>query len=84
MTDQRIVVMLVALAAATFFVTSTGSAMAPFLTAIAEDLGTSVPVVANLFSIQAVVWGIASLIAGTLSDRLGRRTILAAGIALLG
>ena len=83
-TDQRVAVMLVALAAATFFVTSTGSAMAPFLTAIAEDLGTSVPVVANLFSIQAVVWGIASLIAGTLSDRLGRRTILAAGIALLG
>lgn len=76
--------MLVALAAASFFVTSTGSAMAPFLTAIAADFSTSVPVVANLFSIQAVTWGTASLIAGTLSDRLGRRLILAAGIALLG
>ena len=76
--------MLVALAAATFVVTSTGSGMAPFLTAIARDLATSLPAVANLFSIQAVTWGVASLIAGTLSDRLGRRTILVAGIALLG
>jgi DHA1 family inner membrane transport protein len=83
-TDKRTVAMLVALAAASFFVTSTGSAMAPFLTAIAADFSTSVPVVANLFSIQAVTWGTASLIAGTLSDRLGRRLILAAGIALLG
>jgi DHA1 family inner membrane transport protein len=76
--------MLVALAAATFFVTSTGSAMAPFLTAIATDLGSSLPVVANLFSIQAVMWGVASLVAGTMSDRIGRRAILVAGIALLG
>jgi DHA1 family inner membrane transport protein len=76
--------LLVALAAATFVVTSTGSGMAPFLTAIATDLATSLPAVANLFSIQAVMWGVASLIAGTLSDRLGRRTILVAGIALLG
>ena len=84
MTDAGTVAMLVALAAATFVVTSTGSGMAPFLTAIAPDLATSLPAVANLFSIQAVTWGVASLIAGTLSDRLGRRTILVAGIALLG
>jgi predicted MFS family arabinose efflux permease len=76
--------MLVALAAATFVVTSTGSGMAPFLTAIATDLASSLPAVANLFSVQAVMWGMASLIAGTLSDRLGRRAILVAGIALLG
>lgn len=84
MTDARIAAMLVALAAATFVVTSTGSGMAPFLTAIAGDLATSVPVVANLFSIQAVMWGVTSLVAGTVSDRLGRRVILVAGIALLG
>jgi predicted MFS family arabinose efflux permease len=84
MTDTRRVAMLVALAAATFFVTSTGSAMAPFLTAIAADLGSSLPVVANLFSIQAVMWGVASLVAGTMSDRIGRRAILVAGIAVLG
>jgi len=76
--------MLVALAAATFVVTSTGSGMAPFLTAIAADLASSLPAVANLFSVQAVMWGITSLVAGTLSDRLGRRSILVAGIALLG
>ena len=84
MTDTRTVAMLVALAAATFVVTSTGSGMAPFLTAIATELASSLPAVANLFSVQAVMWGVASLIAGTLSDRLGRRTILVAGIALLG
>ena len=76
--------MLVALAAATFVVTSTGSGMAPFLTAIATDLASSLPAVANLFSIQAIMWGVASLVAGTLSDRLGRRSILVVGIALLG
>lgn len=84
MTDTRPVVMLVALAAATFFVTSTGSALAPFLTPIAADLGSTLPVVAHLFSIQAATWGLAALVAGTLSDRLGRRAILIAGIALLG
>lgn len=66
-TDTRIVAMLVALAAATFVVTSTGSGMAPFLTAIAGDLGSSLPAVANLFSIQAVMWGVASLVAASCS-----------------
>jgi DHA1 family inner membrane transport protein len=76
MTDARTTVLLVALSAATFMVTSSGSAAAPFLEAIARDLGTNLPGVAHLFSVQAVVWGLSALAAGTLSDRLGRRRII--------
>lgn len=84
MSERRIAAMLVALAAATFVVSSSSSGMAPFLTGIARDLGTGLPAVANLFSIQAIVWGATSLLAGTASDRLGRRVLLVAGIAILG
>jgi DHA1 family inner membrane transport protein len=78
MTDARTTVLLVALSAATFMVTSSGSAAAPFLEAIARDLSTNLPGVAHLFSVQAVVWGLSALAAGTLSDRLGRRRIILA------
>jgi DHA1 family inner membrane transport protein len=83
-TDARIVAMLVALAAASFVVSASSSGTAPFLSVIATDVASSVPAVANLFSMQAVMWGLTSLVAGPLSDRLGRRAILVAGIALLG
>jgi DHA1 family inner membrane transport protein len=84
MSETRILAMLVVLAAANFVVTSSSSGTAPFLTAIATDLSTSLPAVANLFSMQALMWGTASLVAGTLSDRLGRRAILVVAITLLG
>jgi predicted MFS family arabinose efflux permease len=85
MTDARTTVLLVALSAATFMVTSSGSAAAPFLEAIARDLTTDLPGVAHLFSVQAVVWGLSALAAGTLSDRLGRRrVILVLAVATIG
>ena len=76
--------MLIAMCMATFFVTSAGASMAPFLNLIAGNLGTTLPAVAHLFSIQALAWGIASLVAGMVSDRLGRRAILVCGVVLLG
>jgi predicted MFS family arabinose efflux permease len=84
MTDARSIQLLVALSAATFMVTSSGSAAAPFLEAIARDLATNLPGVAHLFSAQAVVWGLSALVAGTLSDRLGRRIILVLAVATMG
>lgn len=84
MTDARTVWLLVALSLATFVVTSSGSATAPFLQVIAEDLRTDLSAVAHLFSVQALTWGIASLVAGTASDRWGRRPILVASVVLLG
>ncbi|HTT36406.1 MAG TPA: MFS transporter [Burkholderiales bacterium] len=84
MTDARTIAMLIALSAATFAVTSSGSAAAPFLQTIAHDLSTDLPTVAHLFALQSISWGSASLIMGALSDRLGRRAFLVGGIVLIG
>jgi len=84
MTDERTVAMLVVLSAATFLVTSSGSGTAPFIQSIATDLGTGLPAIAHLFSVQSVAWGTTSLFAGLLSDRFGRRPVLVAGVVLLG
>ena len=84
MTSRRMMSMLIALCTATFFVTSAGASMAPFLNLITRDLATTLPAVAHLFSIQALAWGIASLVAGMVSDRFGRRGILVGGIVLIG
>ena len=67
MTDRDMIMMLIALCAAVFFVTSAGASTAPFLNLIAGDLATTLPAVAHLFSIQALTWGIASLIASVIS-----------------
>src|SRR5258706_8647683 len=83
MTDRRLITMLIALCTATFFVTSAGASMAPFLNLITRDLATTLPAVAHLFSIQALAWGVASLVAAMVSDRFGRRAILVGGIFLI-
>ena len=84
MTEGRLLWMLIALCEATFFVTSAGASMAPFLNLIAGSLGTTLPDVAHLFSIQALAWGMASLIAGMVSERLGRRALLVGGVVVMG
>jgi DHA1 family inner membrane transport protein len=84
MTDSRTVAMLVAFSAATFMVTSSGSSTAPFLQAIAGELSVDLAAVAQFFTLQAILWGTASLVAGTLSDRLGRRVILVGSVVLIG
>jgi DHA1 family inner membrane transport protein len=84
MTNRSTMTMLIALCTATFFVTSAGASTAPFLNLITRDLATSLPAVAHLFSIQALTWGTASLIAGMLSDRIGKRAILVGGVLLIG
>ena len=58
--------------------------MAPFLTAIAGDLSANLAAVANLFAVQALSWGASSLVAGSLSDRIGRRPVLVVAILVLG
>jgi MFS transporter, DHA1 family, inner membrane transport protein len=84
MTDRRMIAMLLALCSATFFVTSAGASMAPFLNLIAGSLGTTLPDVAHLFSFQALMWGIASLGAGMVSERIGRRVMLVGGVLIMG
>jgi len=84
MTDSRTIWMLAALCAANFTVTSSGSATAPFLQAIADDLATTLAAVAHLFAVQAITWGSTALVAGTFSLRLGRRSVLVASLVLMG
>lgn len=72
------------LCSATFVVSSTGTAIAPFLLEMARDLRTELAAVGNLVSVMSVAWGAMSLAAGAASDRLGRRPILVLGVLTLG
>lgn len=76
--------MLSLLAGATFLITSSGPSLAPFMQIIAGDVGTSFVAIAHLFSFQALMWGTASLLAGSLSDRIGRRPILIGALIGMG
>lgn len=62
-----------------FVASASGTTRAPFLIAMAEDLSSSVAMVANLMAMTATAWGVASLIAGAGSDRFGRRPFLVGG-----
>ena len=66
-----------------FATTSSGTTRAPFLIEMSHDLSVSVALVANLVSFTATTWGIASAVAGTLSDRIGRRAMLIGGLLAL-
>lgn len=62
-----------------FAVTSGGSARAPFLIDMSQDLGTSLLAIANLFGVTSIAWAIGSFVAGTFSDLIGRRLFLVGG-----
>ncbi len=64
---------------AMFAASSSGAARAPFLIDMARDLGTTVPMIANLMATTSVCWGVSSLFAGRWSDRIGRRPFLLGG-----
>ncbi|MBS0518045.1 MAG: MFS transporter [Proteobacteria bacterium] len=66
-----------------FAATSSGTTRAPFLLEMAHDLDVSMPLVANLVSMTATAWGIASAAGGYLSGLIGRRTLLIAGLVAL-
>ncbi len=61
---------------ASFAAACSGTTRAPLLLAISDDLGVSMPLVANLVSLTAIAWGITSALGGWLSDRFGRRVLL--------
>ena len=61
-----------------FAATSSGTTRAPFLIEMSQDLGVSMPLVANLVSLTATAWGVTSALGGWASDRFGRRPLLIA------
>ena len=83
-TPRRVTLMLWALSLGTFLTTSSGATRSPFLLDMAHDLDTDLMAVANLMAAMSVTWGITSLIAGTASDRLGRKVILTGAIVMVG
>src|SRR4029077_14378799 len=66
-----------------FAATSSGTTRAPFLLVMAQGLDVSMPLVANLVSMTATSWGVASAVGGVMSDWLGRRVLLIAGLFFL-
>jgi MFS transporter, DHA1 family, inner membrane transport protein len=82
--DRRVTWMLWALTLGSFLTTSSGAIRSPFLLDMAHDLDTDLLAIANLMAANSVTWGLASLVAGTASDRFGRKAILTAAIVLVG
>ena len=77
------VVMLVALSFATFLTTGSGTAIAPFLLDMAQELGTDLAAVGNLVALMSISWGVTSIMAGAASDRVGRKPVLTFGLLVL-
>lgn len=67
-----------------FAASSSGTTRAPFLLAMARDLSTTLPMVANLMAATAIAWGVSSGFAGAMADRYGRRPFLVGGPVGLG
>jgi DHA1 family inner membrane transport protein len=71
--------LLAAGALAMFAASASGTARAPFLLDMARDLSTSMPLVADLVAATSISWAFTGMLAGSLSDRLGRRPFLICG-----
>jgi predicted MFS family arabinose efflux permease len=70
---------------ALFATSASGNTRAPFLLDMSRDLDVSLALAANLMAMNAITWGVASLLAGAWSDRVGRRPfLLGAPVALAG
>ncbi|MGE5618262.1 MAG: MFS transporter [Sphingomonadaceae bacterium] len=76
---------LLALLVGTMFLVVTNiNMMAPLLVDFAADFHTSVGAMGQLAAASAVPWAILAPFMGALSDRFGRRPVLATGLAILG
>ncbi|MBL6952781.1 MAG: MFS transporter [Alphaproteobacteria bacterium] len=69
-------VLIAATCLATFAITASGVTRAPFLIDMARDLDVGLALIANLFGLTSIAWGLASFGSGVGSDRLGRRPFL--------
>lgn len=83
LSPTRRLALLVVLSAGALLSTATSVGISPFLLDIARDLGTDLTAAGNLVALQSVSWGFASLLAGSASDRVGRRPLLVAGLLSL-
>lgn len=66
-----------------FAATASGSSRSPFLLDMAADFDVSLPLIANLFGVTSVCWGLSAYLAGRASDVIGRRVFLVGAPLLL-
>ncbi len=71
------------LALAVFAALSAVFILPPLLEEIASDLDISVPVAGQLATATAAAWAVSLLLAGPLSDSVGRRPVVLAGLTVL-
>ena len=83
LSTARLAALLLVCCAGTFIVTTSGNSLAPFLQVIASDVGRDLSAIAHLISFAAIAWGITSWVAGSLSDRVGRKPILIGSMLIL-
>jgi predicted MFS family arabinose efflux permease len=75
--------LLLGLSSAGFLAATVGLGITPFLLAVANDLSTDLAAISVLFTFSNLAWALASLAAGPISDRLGRKPVLLAGMSFL-
>lgn len=69
-----------ALAASCFLVSSHGLALAPFLRNVTDELGGNLALAGALLGVASLAWGSSGLVSGPLSDRFGRKPVLLFGL----
>lgn len=73
---------LAVLCVTTFVTSANASGLTPFLLDIARAFGLDLPLAGSLVALTSVAWGVGSVLAGLLSDRIGRRPVLLGSLLL--
>jgi MFS transporter, DHA1 family, inner membrane transport protein len=84
LTPRQEVQLLAVLGTSMFIVFTSGNMLAPLLLELAGEFHTSVGTVGQLTAASAIPWAVLAPLMGALSDRHGRRPVMAIGLALLG
>ncbi len=69
---------------ATFVASASTISITPFLLDLARDLSSNLAAVSGLVAAQNLTWGVGSLAAGLICDRVGRKPVLLGGLLVLG
>lgn len=72
------------LASSMFIVVTSTNMLAPLLLVFADEFNTSLGTIGQLMAASAIPWALLAPLMGALSDRHGRRPVMAMGLTLLG
>ena len=71
------------LALSVFLTVTTIAMLGPLLVDMSQDMGVTVPLMAQLVAVASGMWAITALLAGPCSDAYGRKPVLLLGLCLL-